>query len=346
MSTIRVNLISESQFTVQGHGVHTAFVEMRRGLENSSKVLLTVNAEPQRIADITHIHTIGSFALRRLISHFGGQKVVSAHIVPASLIGSIIGAKWWMPFFKLYLRWFYNRADRIIAVSPATRQDLLAMGVKTPISVLENSIDTTKYLTSTRQKATLRANLNLPTDKFIVVGNGQIQPRKKFTTFLKVARQLPDIQFVWIGGIPFKALGDDYLKLSRIMKRPPANLRITNVVPLSEASQYMRAADMMFMPSSQETFGLAIIEGAACGLPVLVRDIPDYDATFGQLVLRGDEQNFSQLITKLSKNRRFYNQYRTNSTKLAARYDSAKATERLLKIYRSILTKSGTTVKT
>ncbi|MDR2063346.1 MAG: glycosyltransferase family 4 protein [Candidatus Nomurabacteria bacterium] len=337
MKKLRVNLVSESDFTVQGHGVHTAFLEMRQSLEAQPDVVLTINAAPQKSTDITHIHTVGTFALRRLLSQHGGKKVVSAHIVPASLVGSIVGARWWLPLFNGYLRRFYNRADLVVAVSPATRAELLALGVKTPIKVLGNFIDTQKYRTSPEQKVAFRQELKLPADRFMVVGNGQIQPRKKFETFWAMAKSLPELQFVWVGGIPFKVLGDDYLRLSKAMKRPLPNLRVTGVVSLAEAGRYMRAADIMFMPSCQETFGLAILEGAASGLPVLVRDIPDYHATFGELVLRGEDETFAAQILHLAEDPSFYAKWRANSARLAAKYDTAAATERLMKLYRSIL---------
>ncbi|MDR2336498.1 MAG: glycosyltransferase, partial [Candidatus Nomurabacteria bacterium] len=335
MEKLHLNIVSESDFTVQGHGVHTAYLEMRQGLEDGMPNLaLTVNAPPQKITDVTHIHTVGSFAFRRLVSRFGGKKVVSAHIVPDSLIGSIIGARWWLPFFKIYLRWFYNRADLVIAVSSTARQKLIKLGVTSPVKVLENFIDTQKYATSLAQKKSFRDKLALPKHKFIVVGNGQIQPRKRFETFLAIAESLPELQFVWVGGIPFKALGDSYLKMSKLIKQPPANLRITGVVSLAEAGRYMRADDMMFMPSCQETFGLAVIEGAASGLPVLVRDIADYDATFGDLVLRGDEENFAKLILRLAKQPKFYAKWRANSAQLAVKYDVGIGIARLIKLYR------------
>ena len=113
------------------------------------------------------------------------------------------------------------------------------------------------------------------------------------------ARALPDVQFIWIGGIPFKAAGADYAKLHRQMKNAPDNVLITDVVPLDQARLYMKSGDLMFMPSTQETFGLAIIEGAACGMPVIVRNIHDYDATFGDLVTRCSEDKFAETIRDL-----------------------------------------------
>lgn len=334
---ITVNLVSESDFTIQGHGVHTAYLEMRHMLESQPSIDLLVNSQPLAETDITHIHTFGSFAFRRLISRKGGKKVVSAHVVPDSLVGSIAGATWWVHIFKYYLKFFYNLADTIIAVSPATKESLIKLGVKRPIVVISNTIDTAKYKIATDKKAEIRQSLDLPLDKFIVVGNGQIQPRKRFDTFLKMAKKLPNTQFIWVGGIPFKLAGSDYVSLSRQIKKAPKNLLVSGVVSLSKARLFMQASDLMFMPSMQETFGLAIIEGAASGLPVLVRNIHDYDATFSDYVAKGEEDNFKELIEKFQKDTAFYKEYQTKAKALAKRYDVSQSVKALMDLYDRLL---------
>lgn len=341
MKKITVNLVSESEFTVQGHGVHTAYLETRHILESNPNIQLMVNAKPQKTTDLTHIHTVGLFAMRRLLSRRGGAKIVSAHIVPDSLIGSIIGAKYWTPIFKYYLRWFYNRADVVIAVSPYTKDELVKLGVKRHIEVVPNSIDTSNFINSPERKAKARRQLHLNKDRFIVVGNGQVQPRKRFDTFVEVAKQMPDVQFVWIGGIPFKAAGADFAKLTHIMKHAPENVLVTDVIPLEQARRYMIAGDLMFMPSEQETFGLAIIEGAAAGMPVIVRDIPDYDATFGNLVTRSTDDKFVNQIRRFMVDNDLYARGQQKSAKLAHKYDSATISKKLLKVYQLAIDQKG-----
>lgn len=337
MKKLSINLVSESVFTVQGHGVHTAFLEMKHLLENRDDVSLSINDQTKRKVDITHLHTFGFFAMRRMLSRSSGKIVISAHVVPDSLVGSIAGAKIWIKLFQYYLRWFYNRADLVIAVSPYTREKLLKLGVKRPITVLPNSIDIKQYKNSPTERKRCRERLGLPLDKFIIVGNGQIQPRKCFDTFLKVAEKMPDVQFVWIGGIPFKAAGADYVHLSSLIKKAPSNVIVTDVIPLNQAQIYMKAGDLMFMPSNQETFGLAILEGAACGMPVIVRDINDYKATFGDLVISSNEDNFIDTIRRYMVDDDLYKQGQAKSRQLAHKYDSSNISDQLIDLYRNLI---------
>ena len=73
MKKVTVNLVSESVFTVQGHGVHTAFIEMENLLAKQPSINLLVNQRHARGVDITHFHTFGFFALRRLLSRHVGK---------------------------------------------------------------------------------------------------------------------------------------------------------------------------------------------------------------------------------------------------------------------------------
>ena len=82
-----VNMISESEFTVQGHGVHTAFVEMTNALKDRDDIDIAVN-KARLDADIVHAQTTGLYSMKKM-RQSGGKKVVSAHVVPASFIGSI-----------------------------------------------------------------------------------------------------------------------------------------------------------------------------------------------------------------------------------------------------------------
>ena len=101
----------------------------------------------------------------------------------------------------------------------------------------------------------------------------------------------------------------------------------------------MKSGDLMLMPSSQETFGLAIIEGAACGMPVIVRNIHDYDATFGDLVIRSSEDNFAKLIDQYTVDSDLYTKGQQKSKQLAEKYDSKTISKQLINLYHQKINK-------
>lgn len=331
MSKLRVVQISESEFSVKGHGVHTAFVETRRGLEKLADVDVAHNSF--RAADVRHIHTVGPYSLVQLLR--SGTKVISGHVVPASFVGSLVGTKYWLWFAEAYLRWFYNRAAVVVAVSDATKDELRAIGVTSRIEVVHNMIDSSQYKTTPAKKRQARKKLGIPADAVVVTSNGQVQPRKRVDTFLKIARELPDMSFIWIGGMPFGKVAADSAKMQREIDSAPENVHFTGVVPLEEVRDYFAASDVFVSTSDQETFGIAIVEAAASGLPVVLRDIRDYDHTFRPDAVMCREEEFVEAIKKLSSDKKYYARMQGRALQMADRYDSEVVARKLVDIYRS-----------
>jgi len=257
--------------------------------------------------------------------------------VPASWIGSIKYAKLWAPLGKRYLRYFYNKADAVVAVSEDVKRELAdSVGVTQPITVVHNTINTAHYRPKTGDKRRARQTLDIEEDAFVVMSNGQIQPRKRFDLFCALARQMPDIEFVWVGGVPFKQLGDDYEHIQRLIAEAPPNLRVSGVIDLEAVRDYYMAADVFFLPSIQETFGLVVVEAAAAGLPIVLRDIADYKNTFGDDALKGDDATFAELIERLRNDKHLHAQYVAASQRIAQRFDSHEGAEQIMKLYRSL----------
>lgn len=326
--------VSESAFTVQGHGVHTAFVETVSGLRSYADIEVMVNSIAR--ADIRHIHTVGLYSLVHLLI-LPGKKVVSAHVVPASFVGSLKGAQRWLPLATRYLRWFYNRADVVIAVSDATQTELRSLGVKKPIYVVYNMIDTSRYVSSVSDRAQARQALGIPDSSWVVVSNGQVQPRKRIDSFIACARALPSIKFIWIGGIPFKNVAAEYGAMKQIIDTAPQNVTFTGVIPLGDVKTYFHAGDVFMLPSEQETFGLAVIEAAASGLPIILRDIHDYDATFRpDAIFCKDDNGFVETITSLQTDRALYSTMTAAASRIALRYDAKTITTQLVGLFRSL----------
>jgi 1,2-diacylglycerol-3-alpha-glucose alpha-1,2-galactosyltransferase len=337
---IRVNMVSESDISVQGHGVHTAYAEIASALEKREDVtLIRGDFGNQTDCDVVHLHTIGTQTWRKLLQP-GPAKVVSAHVVPASLVGSIILARYWLFLASWYMRWFYNRADKVLAVSGAVADTLHNdLGVsREKIEIFYNTIDMQRYVTTVDEKKAARKRLGFKATDFIVLGNGQVQPRKRLDVFVAMANAQPDIQFVWVGGIPFKHLGADYANMQRLMTSAPKNLKITGVIPHDEVSDYLAVADVFCLPAEQENHPMCVLEAASANLPIVLRDIPEYNDTFrGDVIMCLSVDDFIAAIVKLRTDNVFYNKQQQKTKRIADRFDSNVAAERLVKLYRQLV---------
>lgn len=328
-----INVISDSAFTVQGHGVHTAYTEHLAGLKKYTPEFEVHTNEKHLKADIIHIHTVGYYGVRFLLSR-KSLKFVSAHVVPDSFVGSLVGAKLWYPFAKIYLRWFYNRADGVFAVSHEVADQLKAMKIKKPIYVVPNMLDTKAFSSSPSKKLAARKELGIPKDKFMVVCSGQVQPRKRVDSFLACANNLVDMDFVWVGGIPFKHAAANYKQMQKVMANAPKNVTFTGVIKHEKVIAYYQAADAFFLPSEQETFGIVMIEAASAGLPVVLRDNDQYKITFRDWYLSAsDNVGFTKIIQRLATDKAYYKKAQAKSHNIAERYETKNVMKQIEKIY-------------
>lgn len=330
-----VDMISESEFTVQGHGVHTAYKEIADALRKRKDIDIEVNSK--RPADIIHIQTMGLYSFRHLIRR-GGKKVVSAHIVPDSFIGSIKGAKYWKPLGRMWLKFFYKKADLVLACSGMVADELINDMNVPKTKVLYNTIDMSRYRHSAAEKKLARKKLDLKDNDFVVMGNGQVQPRKRLDILIRAAKKMPDVKFFWVGGIPFKNLGADYHAMQNMIKSAPDNLTVTGVIPLEAVKDYYVAADLFVLPAMQENHPMCVLEAAGAGLPIILRDIPQYDDTFkGDAVMAKTDDEFLDLIDLLRKDKKAYSKACLGAGKIAKRFDSSAGAERLVEFYRSLI---------
>lgn len=335
-------MASESEISVQGHGVHTAFEELASALEKRDSITLIRGGFGKNVeCDVYHLHTIGSHMWRKILAK-NVPKVVSAHVIPASFVGSIRLAKYWQPVAKWYMQWFYGKADKVLAVSQ-TVADVLVNDLhlsSEKVSVLYNTIDMSRYRTTPEDTTKARQKLNIAPSAFVVVGVGQVQPRKRLDTFVAMAQALPDVQFYWVGGIPFKQLGADVARMQRLMKNTPKNLTITDVIPHEEVQTYLQAADVFCLPAEQENHPMCVLEAAGVGLPIVLRGIPEYDDTFADDTLRcGDNQAFIAAIKQLQSSKKTHQVYCQKSAHIAQRFDSKAAADTLEEMYRELIDK-------
>lgn len=295
---MRVLVVSESTFTVRGHGVHSVFEECVAAISEMDDVELVSAIRSLGSSVILHSHTIGPVALGRMLIH-RGMKVVTAHITPSSLIGSIRLARVILPLVNGYMRFVYDRADRILAVSEATAAELLALNVHAPITVSYNAIDDRPIQTLLEQRSELRESFGWQ-DQTVVLAVGQLQPRKGILEFIECAAALPSLRFIWIGGMPFGLLTARRGPILRACSESPDNVSFLGSMSRSDVFPYYVAADIFFLPSHHETFGLATLEAATAKLPLVLRDLECYRYWLGDAYLSGtDAKDYVNLLRRL-----------------------------------------------
>lgn len=324
-----VNLVSETVDGYQGHGVHTVFLETRDALTRAG-VDVRVNCDER--ADVIHVQTMGLRSLPYMLRD-PRRTVLTMHFVPGSFVGSFILARAWLPIGAAYLRWYCSLAARVISVSPDVASWLDSGAMPISSTIVPNGIHTAEFEPRPGDRESVRERLGIAPDAFVAVCVGQVQPRKGVEAFIETARRMPHVTFVWVGGLPFKRLSAGFERMHDAMAAAPANCVFAGEAPHEEMARFYAAADCLFFPSVQETFGLTIVEAAAAGLPLVLNDLPVYAPLFGDSFVPVRNGRYEEALDGLRTDAAMRARYAARSRELAARYDTEQLADRLTAIY-------------
>jgi glycosyltransferase involved in cell wall biosynthesis len=276
-------------------------------LEERSKLDLRVLRALREIIvrhDINLIHAhdyktdLFAYLLRRWLGRRRFTLLSTAH---AWVMLGLRGA-----FYRRLDLWLMRRFDHLIAVSHATRNEMVAAGVPPQlISVIHNAIDTEEWARGCI-RPTLREELGIPHDSLVLGYVGRIMPEKDLDTWLRaaavVARQYPEAQFVLVGE------GRDASTLSQL-QRLATDLGIAERVYFpgyrAQLLPVYAAFDLFVLTSRREGLPNSVLEAMAMSLPVVATDVAGtkelvlHEQT-GFVLPQGDVAGLAQAMTTLA----------------------------------------------
>jgi 1,2-diacylglycerol-3-alpha-glucose alpha-1,2-galactosyltransferase len=328
---MKVHVMMELARIVKGNGVNTVFVQMIDLLKKNGDVEVVVNGKGR--GDVFHAHSYGPFYFLRGIG-YKGRRILSVHVIPDSAKGSIPGWPMLMPLFRWYFRIVYSYADVCIALSPMVEKAILDLHANTRIVKIYNPIPIDFWRTSGDKRKKGREMLGLRESDFVVLGVGQLEGRKGVEDFLDVATAIPEAKFVWAGGRPFGAWTEGLIRINARISQAPSNVSFPGMFELSEMPVIYAAADAFIFPSYQENCPMAPLEAAACGLPVVFRDLPEYRLLYENPYLYASTtEEFIQIVRKLMNDKDFLEKGRIISNDLLEQFDEENIRSKLIGIY-------------
>ncbi len=222
-------------------------------------------------------------------------------------------------FTKLSLR----HADAVTAVSEATaclvREDL---GYKGEIIVIPNGIDISMFSPGAAPSGS----------NFTALFSGNFTRRKGAHLLPEIAARLEKDQTIVCVGAQ-----DD----AQSTVRDP-HIRFKKRVSHERMPGFYASCDAMLMPTAREGMSLAVLEGMACGLPVVATDCPSMrevieDGKGGFLCPSGDVAAFAERLQQLAREPRLRAEMGAyNRRRILARHDSLSMVERYLQLFRSL----------
>jgi glycosyltransferase involved in cell wall biosynthesis len=195
-----------------------------------------------------------------------------------------------------------RRADRILADSEATRQDLIELYQTPPdkIRVLYSGVDhrfqpvrTEKTLDAVRKKYQLGSGP-------FILSVGTIQPRKNYERLVEAFRRLDnaDFKLVIVGGKGW--LDHPLYKLIEKLGMEES-VQFLGFVADDDLPALYSAAHVFAFPSLYEGFGLPALEAMACGTPVLTSNISSLPEVAGGVAISVEPTDVDAIAEGLGK---------------------------------------------
>lgn len=338
---LKINICSETALLkMQGEGVNTAFVECAELLQERTDVEVLINSQGH--GDVMHSHTYGPyFFLKGLF--YPKRKVLTVHVIPDSIKGSLPFAKQLMPFVRWYFKQVYSFADVLIAISPMVEEAIRELGVTTRVVHMANPLQIEKWKRTETLRKKGRDILNLKDGEFCVMDVGQLQQRKGPEDFIEIGKKLPHIQFRWIGGRPFGAMTEGINRLNKKIEEAPSNIKFSGLFSLEDMPALYAAADAFIFLSYQENSPLAPVEAAASGMPVMFRDLREYRLLYRNEYFNGNSHDdFAKWITKLTSDSAFYGQGLAVSQQLITQFEKENIRKKLISLYKDLIERAQT----
>ncbi|MFF5188214.1 glycosyltransferase [Streptomyces sp. NPDC000345] len=332
-------------------------------LTNAGAVADGLRADGVRVVDLGMRGNRDPAALPRLVRiiRAGGYDLVHTHLYRACVYGrpaarlagiraivatehSLGGTQVEGRRLSAGVRALYLASERLgratVAVSPAVADRLRAWGVPAPrIEVVPNGIDPDRFRFDPAARLRTRRQLGLPDDAYVIGGVGRLTAGKRFDVVVRALAGLPaDCRLLLVGGGPeeeaLRRTAREAGVADRVLltgERPCAG----DGTPGPDLPSLACAMDVLASPSPEETFGLAVVEALACGLPVLYASCPALEGipAPGARRVTGGTDAFVRALTEA----RAAPPGPRGTPDAARRYDIARSADRLMDVYAAVV---------
>ena len=269
---MKINIFVEDLLFFKYIGCSTAAKTLYRELSKMPDMDIGWNSKSSDF-DIVHYHSFGPLSLLNR-KYSCGVKVLTAHSTPRVNDGNLA----FSGMINQYYPGIYRRFDHIINISVPCRREIDEILPDMSSTLIPNGIDREYFKPDADKRKRFRERFNIDENEKVVLTVAQQTPRKGIYDFLELSRKHPDKKWVWVGGFPYGIFSADYFQIKKMKKNCENNVIFTGFVP--DITEAYNGADVFFMPSHAETFGLVVLEALACGLPVVARNIPEFREIF------------------------------------------------------------------
>lgn len=249
--------------------------------------------------------------------------------------------KWVKKFSWKYTVLFYNFCDLVLSPTRSLAETLTQKGLKKPIEVLQNSIETDFFVPAPDQKTKENLKKEFGIKGKSLVYMGRVSYEKSIDQVLKafklVAKKEPQTTLMIVGEGPEKE------KLEKLAATLGIKDKVifTGLLREQNLVRALQANDVFVTASKSENMPLSILEAMSCGLPIvaaaekgLIEIIKD--GVNGFLVKADYPADLAEKILSLISNPALLKEFSQASRAEALNYSKENVTGLLERVYKQV----------
>ena len=238
-----------------------------------------------------------------------------------------------------YIKRSFGLLDKLLLVGPQLVNDVRKHypDISDKIVQIDNSVDENMYaLSSLSDKRDLQSNLGWDSKKIHFLTVGKNRPEKGVDILVEAAKKVDDLS----SKAQFHVVGNMHDSQASAITEENEMLDFIPPMPAEKLIQYYQASDAFISPSRREGFGLALIEAAATGLPLLATPTgiaPDFvSQETGILCKDFKASSLEQAIRELILNLETYDSSKIRA-KAVSRFGKKAFGSKLINVYNEVL---------
>jgi L-malate glycosyltransferase len=280
-------------------------------------------------------HATSAYLAKEMLEGQDIKVITTLHGTDITLVGL-------EPSFLSVMKFSIERSDGVTAVSRFLKEKTLTnFGIEKDIEVIPNFVDTKKYFRNATAED--RRHFAAPEER-ILVHTSNFRPVKRVPDvvriFNEVRKKVPS-KLVIIGDGPDRSQCEILSRELGIQDDVKFLGKQTDVIHI------LSLADLFFMPSQSESFGLSALEAMACGVPVIsssVGGLPELQlhGKTGFIAEIGDVDRMARYAIDLLSNPSKHQLFASAARERALEFDAPKIVKRYEEYYLKVL--AGTAV--
>ncbi len=292
--------------------------------------------------DVVHIQEPGWTGILALIlaKNYHVPVFGALHFIPEQIDRVLWGGaeRILTPIINIYVRFIYDRYNAVMTPSHFFKNYLKFLGVKSPIEVISNGVDTEKFKPRSIDLS-FRKKHNIPVSSILFFYIGRLDGDKNVGTLVKAMKYTnPDVHMLIIG----KGKIAGYLHSLATKEKSNSKITWIDFISDEEMIDAYAASNVFAIVSPYEGQSIVALQAAAAGLPIIAADagaLPEIarDNENGFLVHTYDYKTLAGKMNKLAEDKNLREKFGRESRNISLLHTRSKVFLKLESEYKKLI---------